>query len=1265
MNRLTNRALALLLVLALCISMLPGMAMAASVSYVTGTVMDKDNAKVVAENVIKNWGVRGETATFLSPNAVAFYEKNSVTYDSLAAMAGSGDLGTLADSDLYKALNALVVSNHTTITSYDDTRTMYSYTDCQNSDITNLTCFYSGSALNPVWDSGATWSREHIFPDSKSVDDKREADIMVLRPVNKSLNSSRGNAAYGESDGFYKLADIAVEDIDVRGDVARNFLHNLVRWGTELVYPNTDGSYKSDTTTGVMTWGNLGVFESKEILVSWMTADPVDTWEMGRNDSVESITGTRNVFVDYPELAYVLLGEEIPADLTSPSGEGYVSTYTITATANNDAYGTVEVNGNKVTAFPTENYEVAGYEVTAGTATVTQSGNIFTVEASADCTVQINFQLKADFTVTYYENGTETKAVTVKDGDAVTLPDKTLEVEGFTFVGWMDSQLTQTTQVPTYYAVGDTLTVTADTTIYALYTRFDANAEGALVYKLVESVDQLAVNKKVVIAAVGYDKALSTNQKSNNRGAAAITKDAANKTITFGDDVAVLTLGAGTTDGTYSFNTGDGYLYAASSSGNYLRTQANLNANASFKITITNGVAAVVAQGSYTRNTMRYNTGDLFACYAVSNTMKDICLYVGTSEGATYYSTGTQACEHANATAVAEQPATCTEPGYTAGTYCSDCQSYPTGHKVIEALGHSYDAGVVTEPTWEYQGYTTYTCANCGDSYKSNYVDALQWTQTISFSVPAGVETVADITSTYNGFTMPAAGDIEGYTFEGWATETVNNVTAAPTLYKAGSTHGRTNAPLTFYAVYSYSEGGSGEVAWKLVTSADQLAAGAKLVLASNAKGFVASSISSQYMTQVAATFSDDKSTLTAVPDGAVVLTLGGTAGAWTLANDAGQLLGATAVKKVAWGSGTTTWSISLADGNATIQNTTSSYGRFLHNVTSTRFTTYTSNTSSSMLLPQLYVQTGDAGVKYYTTVIVTGCEHEYVGDLCCKCQIVGDGENNYASIADALAETGSDYLYLNFDLTEDVTVDGDLILDLNGKTLTGDIEILDGASLQLFDSATADYTYENRGKVEGSITGNLVRAMNTPGSYGHNYKYLTICEEDGSYSAHRIYLTVKSVSLAPCIKDGAGKGSAIRYKTLFKCSELVTRYVESYGVVLTGDETVTEDYGMTLAAGENWGTVRLDCTLSTNNTDEVNAANAVADVAVSARIVLKDGTELVSAAVTRSLQDLVVYANGVEDLTDLQKKALSKMYTLFSGVMEGWEIPNIKSYAN
>ena len=140
-----------------------------------------------------------------------------------------------------------------------------------------------------------------------------------------------------------------------------------------------------------------------------------------------------------------------------------------------------------------------------------------------------------------------------------------------------------------------------------------------------------------------------------------------------------------------------------------------------------------------------------------------------------------------------------------------------------------------------------------------------------------------------------------------------------------------------------------------LVTNASTLVAGDKIVLVANSgeSYYVAGNISNSIMASVEVTVSNNS--IATLPSGAVELTLGGTAGAWTLANSSNQLLGATAAKKVAWGSGTTTWSISITNNSATIQNGTSSYGRFLYNVNSPRFAPYTSDTTVSMLLPNIY----------------------------------------------------------------------------------------------------------------------------------------------------------------------------------------------------------------------------------------------------------------------------------------------------------------------
>ena len=151
------------------------------------------------------------------------------------------------------------------------------------------------------------------------------------------------------------------------------------------------------------------------------------------------------------------------------------------------------------------------------------------------------------------------------------------------------------------------------------------SASGAGETTLVTDASTLAVGDQIVIVASGYDYALSTTQNSNNRGQASVTKDGDN--VSYGADVQIITLEEGNVDGTFAFNVGTGYLYAASSSGNYLRTNANLDNNGSWKVSVTDGIASLVAQGSYSRNVMQYNqSSSLFSCYS-SASQKALSIY--------------------------------------------------------------------------------------------------------------------------------------------------------------------------------------------------------------------------------------------------------------------------------------------------------------------------------------------------------------------------------------------------------------------------------------------------------------------------------------------------------------------------------------------------------------------------------------------------------------------------------------------------------------
>lgn len=154
------------------------------------------------------------------------------------------------------------------------------------------------------------------------------------------------------------------------------------------------------------------------------------------------------------------------------------------------------------------------------------------------------------------------------------------------------------------------------------------------------------------------------------------------------------------------------------------------------------------------------------------------------------------------------------------------------------------------------------------------------------------------------------------------------------------------------------------ESAYTLVTDASQLVDGANIVMVSRSKSVIAGNLSSQYLSSV--NFADlkaDTTSFTSVPEGAIEFTLESSSNSWKFKNG-DSYLGATAEKKLSFGSGTDTWNISISSNLATVQSTTSSFGRFLYNVSSPRFTTYTSSTSNTMLLIELFIKASGSSTE-------------------------------------------------------------------------------------------------------------------------------------------------------------------------------------------------------------------------------------------------------------------------------------------------------------
>lgn len=165
-------------------------------------------------------------------------------------------------------------------------------------------------------------------------------------------------------------------------------------------------------------------------------------------------------------------------------------------------------------------------------------------------------------------------------------------------------------------AVKGGLTEATASATYAIVAAPVVNAKNvnSNYFTKVTSVDDLEDGDAVLIVKGGMAMGA---QNSNNRAAVSVTESDG---VVNAPDSEVQKIVLVKSGNIFFFYTGDGYLYAASSSSNWLRTEVTADLNAAATISIdTDADATVTFQGENTRNMLRYNMGNnppIFSCYA-------------------------------------------------------------------------------------------------------------------------------------------------------------------------------------------------------------------------------------------------------------------------------------------------------------------------------------------------------------------------------------------------------------------------------------------------------------------------------------------------------------------------------------------------------------------------------------------------------------------------------------------------------------------------
>ena len=165
----------------------------------------------------------------------------------------------------------------------------------------------------------------------------------------------------------YKADNVFEPLPNIKGDIARIFLYVYTCWQQPNLFFDVaaDRLPALEKTNSANKNDGLRVIESLETLLQWNYIDPVDTWEMSQNDIGEIIQGNRNVFIDYPEYAWLIFDLDVPEGIVSPVSENRaLGTYVPGDLSDKYTEAESQIDESELISIAEANNEAAGKLVT-------------------------------------------------------------------------------------------------------------------------------------------------------------------------------------------------------------------------------------------------------------------------------------------------------------------------------------------------------------------------------------------------------------------------------------------------------------------------------------------------------------------------------------------------------------------------------------------------------------------------------------------------------------------------------------------------------------------------------------------------------------------------------------------------------------------------------------------------------------------------------------------------------------------------------------
>lgn len=138
---------------------------------------------------------------------------------------------------------------------------------------------------------------EHTWPQSKFPKRKsivQKSDLHHLYPTDSKANSKRGNFPFAE----------IIRGQSLEGCAASTKGYSSATGGDNFMPP---AHQKGNVARALFYFSvryNVAIPDHEEIFLrQWNLIDPVDEFELRRNDLIEKVQGNRNIFIDEPDYA--------------------------------------------------------------------------------------------------------------------------------------------------------------------------------------------------------------------------------------------------------------------------------------------------------------------------------------------------------------------------------------------------------------------------------------------------------------------------------------------------------------------------------------------------------------------------------------------------------------------------------------------------------------------------------------------------------------------------------------------------------------------------------------------------------------------------------------------------------------------------------------------------------------------------------------------------------------------------------------------------